>query len=262
MAQTRVIPCLLVTKRRLVKTVRFGHPTYIGDPVNAVKIFNDKEVDEIIILDIAAPRANGEPDYDFVRQMAEECFMPLCYGGGIRSVEQARRLIQLGVEKIALNTQAIENPALVRELAETFGSQSIVVSIDVKQGLFGKYRVMTRAGRKASRLPPVAVAEQMAQMGAGELVVNSIDRDGTMLGYDLPLIRSIASAVDIPVIALGGAGSVEHLAAAVRTGGASAVAAGSLFVFQGKHRAVLITYPSQDVLQQVWGPSSEGAIHV
>lgn len=244
MLRTRVIPCLLLKNKGLVKTAKFRQPKYVGDPINAIKIFNEKEVDELIFLDTTATIENRRPPIKLISQIATECFMPFCYGGGIRSVEDIAELFTLGVEKVAINSQAVENPALIKQAAELFGSQSIVVSIDVKKNWFGKYRVWTHGGSKASKLDPVDFAVQMQDMGAGELFLNSIDRDGTMAGYDIDLIKQVSEAVRIPVIACGGAGSLDDFADAIKKGGASAVSAGSMFVFQGSNRAVLITYPS------------------
>lgn len=250
MLKTRVIPCLLLKNEGLVKTVQFKHPKYVGDPINAVKIFNEKEVDELVFLDTTATIENRKPPIKLISEIATECFMPFCYGGGIRTIEDIAELFKLGVEKVSLNSSAVENPSLISRAADMFGNQSIVVSIDVKKNLFGKYRVFTHGGKRASKHDPVEFAVRMQEAGAGELFLNSIDRDGTMQGYDLDLIRRVSAAVSIPVIACGGAGSLDDFAAAVKQGGASAVSAGSLFVFQGKNRAVLITYPSTKVLEQ------------
>jgi cyclase len=250
MLKTRVIPCLLLKNEGLVKTVRFKQPKYVGDPINAVKIFNEKEVDELVFLDITATIENRKPPIKLISEIATECFMPFCYGGGIRSLEDVAELIKLGVEKVAINTHAVENPSLISRVAERFGNQSVVVSIDVKKNLFGKYRVYTHGGRRASKHDPVEFAVRMQELGAGELFLNSIDRDGTMEGYDVDLIKRVSEAVSIPVIACGGAGSLDDFTEAVKRGGASAVSAGSLFVFQNKNRAVLITYPSTKELER------------
>lgn len=241
---------MLLKNEGLVKTVRFKNPKYVGDPLNAVKIFNEKEVDELIFLDISATTENRKPPVKLISQIATECFMPFCYGGGVRSVEDIAELFKLGVEKVAINTQAVENPSLIKRASDLFGSQSIVVSIDVKKNLFGKYRVFTHGGKRDSKLDPVEFAVQMQETGAGELLVNSIDRDGTMVGYDLTLIKKVSEAVTVPVIACGGAGNLDDLADAVKKGGASAVSAGSMFVFQGQYRAVLITYPPINELER------------
>lgn len=251
MRQTRVIPCLLLKNQGLVKTIKFKNPKYVGDPINAVKIFNEKEVDELIFLDTTATIENRKPTFNLLTQIASECFMPFGYGGGIRTLEHIKEILSLGVEKVAINSYAVENPAFIRSAAEYFGSQSIVVSIDVKKNLFGKYEVYTHSGRKAAKLNPVEFAVQMEKTGAGELFLSSIDRDGTMKGYDIELIKKVTKAVSIPVIVCGGAGRIEDFGDAVQKGGASAVAAGSLFVFIGPHRAVLINFPSSEELQKV-----------
>ncbi len=243
MLSTRVIPCLLLRSRGLVKTRRFKDPKYLGDPINIVRIFNDKEVDELALLDITATAEGRGPVFDLLGDITSECFIPLCYGGGVRSIEDMRRLFTLGVEKVAINTRAVEEPSLIRRAADTFGSQSVVVSIDARKKLFGGYEVMTHAGTRGAGLDPVAFARTVEQQGAGEILLTAIDRDGTMDGYDLQLVRAVSSVVAVPVVACGGAGGVPDLVAAVRDGGASAAGAGSMFVFKGPHRAVLISYP-------------------
>jgi cyclase len=252
MLRVRVIPCLLLRNGGLVKTVKFSEPRYVGDPINAVKIFNEKEVDELVFLDISATAAGREPNFDLVRDIASEAFMPFSYGGGISSVDQVRRLVGLGVEKVVLNSAAVARPDFIREAASLAGSSSVVVSIDAKRSLLGRYETVTRNATKRSGLDPVDWARQAADLGAGEIFINAVDRDGTMQGYDLQLVRRIAEAVSIPVIACGGAGNLAHLREAVDEGGASAVAAGSFFVFHGKHRAVLITYPEYRELEQLF----------
>ncbi|HEY6213190.1 MAG TPA: AglZ/HisF2 family acetamidino modification protein [Vicinamibacterales bacterium] len=251
MLTTRVIPFLLLKGAGLYKTVRFAAPTYLGDPVNIVRIFNEKEVDEVFVADIGATPARRGPNLAVLRDLASECFMPLGYGGGVKSLRDAEQLYQLGIEKVAVNTAAVENPALVSEIAAAVGSQSVVVSIDVKRTFFGRYDVVTRCGTVSTGRTPADFAREMEQRGAGEIVLTSIDRDGTMQGYDLELIRSVTSVVGVPVIASGGAGSVRHFVEAVRDAGASAVAAGSLFVFQGPRRAVLINVPDLGPLADV-----------
>lgn len=240
----RVIPCLLVQSGRLVKTQRFSAPRYVGDVVNALRIFNEKEVDEIVVLDIDAARSRRAPNLEYVAELAGECFMPFGYGGGIATLDQARAIIKAGAEKVILNTAAFENPELIAQIAGEVGSQSVVVSLDVRRNWLGKNRVYTRAGSRRTALAPVEAAQMIVSQGAGELLVHSIDRDGLMGGYDIELIASIASRVAVPVVAIGGAGSVADLAAAVQMGGAAAAAAGSMFVFHGPHRAVLINYPA------------------
>lgn len=245
MLTTRVIPCLLMDGKGLIKTVQFKSPKYIGDPINAVKIFNDKFVDEIIFLDISATRMGQKPNFDLIEQIATECFIPFCYGGGIACKNDAIKLFKLGVEKVSINSAAIKNPDLIVELSEHFGRQSIVVAMDVKKYLTLGYRVVIQNGTARTKMNPIDYARKAEELGAGELLINSVDGDGKMQGYDLNLLKEITAAVSIPVIACGGAGNIEHMAAAVRIAQVSAVAAGSLFVFKGKHRAVLINYPSQ-----------------
>ena len=248
-----MIPVLLLKNMGLYKSLKFKDLKYVGDPINALKIFNEKEVDEMVFLDIAATVANREPNYQMLADIASECFMPLCYGGGIKTVEQIEKILYTGVEKVSLNSTAFENPSVVKEAAQRFGSSTIVISIDVKSVFLAGHKVFTKSGTFNTKKDPVDYAKQMEELGAGELLINSIDADGTMKGYDLEMIQKVSSAVDIPVIACGGAGSVQHMYDAVNTAGASAVAAGSFFVFQGKHRAVLITYPNKnefDLLQE------------
>ncbi len=252
MVQTRVIPCLLLRNMGLVKTQKFKDPVYVGDPINAVRIFNDKEVDELVFLDITATVEGKRPPFDLLAKVAGQCFMPLCYGGGVRSLEDMAQLYSIGIEKVALNTQAVKDASLVRAAADRFGSQSVMVSIDVKKTLFGKYEVVVESGRKRTGLDPVRLAAELQAHGAGELLLNSVDRDGMMEGYDLELIRRVTAAVGIPVVACGGAGKLADLSSAVTAGGASAAAAGSLFVFQMPHRAVLINYPSQRDLESLF----------
>lgn len=250
MIRPRVIPALLLKGQGLVKTVKFKDPKYLGDPINIVRIFNDKEVDELVFLDITATNEKRRPPFEMLGKITSECFMPLGFGGGIRSLEDVKTLLGLGIEKVILNTAAVEIPGLVTEVADYAGSQAVVISMDVKRSLLGKYEVFTHSGTKGSGLDPVRHAQEMEKRGAGELFVNAIDRDGMMQGYDLDLVRRVAEAVSIPVIACGGAGNIQHLAEAIRAG-ASAAAAGSMFVFQGPLRGVLISYPSQEELRRV-----------
>jgi len=250
MLATRVIPCLLLRNGALVKTIRFRNASYVGDPVNTVRIYNEKEVDELVVLDISATPANKRPQFNLIEEIASECFMPFTYGGGIRNVEDAKTLFSLGVEKLIINTCAVENPKLVSDLAERFGNQSVVVSIDVKKKMFGGYEVYTHGGRTRTGLAPERYAEQITKCGAGELLVTAINNDGVMQGYDLELVKRVTGAIDVPVIASGGAGSLEHFRQAVEIGGASAVAAGSMVVYQGPHRAVLINFPTPQELTQ------------
>jgi cyclase len=236
MTRPRIIPCLLMQHGRLVKTVEFRRPTYVGDPINAIRVFNDKGADELVLLDIAATPEEREPDFELLEKVATECFMPLCYGGGVTSVEQMRRLLGLGIEKVAINTSAVERPRLVGEAAEEFGSQSVVVSIDVRRSRRGAAQVVTRGARKRTGLDPLQFAQEAERLGAGELLLTSVDRDGTMRGYDLELIRRVTAAVGIPVVACGGAATRQDLVSALDEGGAAGAAAGSMFVFTGRHR--------------------------
>lgn len=249
MVLPRAIPVLLLQGLGLVKTVKFKKPVYLGDPRNVVRIFNEREVDELVLLDIEATPKGHPPQFELIQEIVSEAFMPVGYGGGIRSLDDAKRILHSGVEKIVINTHAITHPEFIEEAAAQFGSQSIVVCIDVRKGLFGKYDVMVRGGRSSAKIEPVAAAIRAQEMGAGEIIINSIDRDGTMSGYDLELIALVTRAVSIPVIACGGAATVQDFRRAVHEAGASAVAAGSMFVFQGPHRAVLINYPEQAALR-------------
>lgn len=252
MLYPRIIPCLLVHNRGLVKTVKFKDPKYVGDPINAVKIFNEKEVDELIVVDIDASAQNNEPDYKMIENLAAECRMPFCYGGGIKTVEQALRIFNLGVEKIAISSVAVANPAIVSDIAERVGNQSVVVVMDVhKRSLSGKYEIMTYNGTKNTGLNPVEFAKEMEKRGAGEIVLNSIDLDGSMKGYDLNLIQKIRDAIHIPMTVLGGAGSLEDIGTVIKQHGIIGAAAGSLFVFKGKYRAVLISYPGKTEKEQI-----------
>ncbi|MFX1318907.1 MAG: AglZ/HisF2 family acetamidino modification protein [Promethearchaeota archaeon] len=249
MLHTRVIPILLLREQGLVKTIKFQNPTYVGDPINAVRIFNDKEVDELVFLDITATIENRAPKFDLIHDIATECFMPFGYGGGIHDIETASQILTLGSEKVIFNSAALDLD-LINEAAEAFGSQSVVVSIDAKQAKRGKYEMYTRSGTFNTKKDPVQFAQEVEAAGAGELILNSIDRDGTMQGYDLDLLKAVTEVVNIPVVAAGGAGNLQHFQDAVTKGGASAVAAGSMFVFHGPLRAVLINYPTQEELKQ------------
>jgi cyclase len=246
MLRPRIIPCLLVKNGGLVKTVRFGSPKYVGDPINAVRIFNEKEVDELVVLDIDATAQKREPDYSLIKNLAAECRMPLCYGGGVKTVEQIQTIVSLGVEKVAISSAAIDESSLVCKAAERVGSQSIVVVMDVKEAaLDGGYELQTNNGSKGTGLDPAAFARKIERLGAGEVVVNSIDRDGVMKGYDLGLITRVREAINLPLTVLGGAGSLKDIADLIRSFGIIGAAAGSLFVFKGVYRAVLISYPSR-----------------
>lgn len=245
MLRPRITPCLLVHKGGLVKTIVFKTPKYVGDPINAVKIFNEKEADELIVLDIDATVNNAEPDYRMIANLAAECRMPLCYGGGIKSPAQAKRIISLGVEKVAISSAAVEHPELITQIADEIGRQSVVVVLDIKKRLFSKdYDVFTKNGRNNTKRNVFDLAAEVEKFGAGELVINSIDLDGAMNGYDLALAEKIRQAVNIPITILGGAGSLDDIEVLIRTCGVIGASAGSLFVFKGVYKAVLINYPT------------------
>lgn len=250
MRNSRIIPCLLWRGRGLYKSRRFANHVYVGDPVNVVRIFNEKAVDELILLDIEATKKNYAPREAEIEEIVSEAFVPICYGGGIRRAEEVTTLMRIGIEKVALNTSALFDPMIIRKVADLVGSSSTIVSIDVKKPILGGVpRLWSHAGARLPKIDPVVAAVRAQEMGAGEILLQSVDRDGTMCGYDLELIRRVTSAIDIPVVACGGAGSVADLASAIQIGGASAAAAGSMFVFQGPHRAVLITFPDEQVLR-------------
>lgn len=251
MLRTRAMPCLLVEDGRLVKTVKFKKPNYVGDPVNAIKIYNEKEVDELIVVDISATVENRKPDFQLLHEIVNECFMPLCYGGGIRSLDDIKKIFSIGIEKVAINSYAAENETFITKAANLFGSQSIVASIDAKKLILGGYRVYTNSGSKDTGFDVVSYAKRMETLGAGEILINSIDRDGTWAGYDLKLVQQVSESVSIPVIACGGAGSIEHFGEVVKKAGASAVAAGSMAVYQGKDLGVLIKFPIEHELRSV-----------
>ncbi len=251
MLKHRIIPCLLLRNGGLVKTQKFANPKYVGDPINAIHIFNEKEVDELMVLDITASKDGREPNYALIEQFAGECFMPLAYGGGIRTVEQARQLFTLGVEKVCLQTAVLEDLSLLTKLADQFGSQSILISVDVEKNLLGRRKLYAAAQGKPLSQDWCHYIVQAVRAGAGEVVLNAVERDGMMQGMDLELIRMAAGEVSVPLIALGGAGHLADIKAAVEAG-ASAVAAGSMFVFHGKHRAVLISYPKRKELEEMF----------
>jgi len=244
MLKPRITPCLLVRNGGLVKTVRFQDGKYVGDPMNAVKIFNEKESDELIVLDIDATAEGREPDFKLAAQLAMECRMPLCFGGGIKRVDQAKRIVGLGIEKVAISSAAIENPQLISQIAQEIGCQSVVVVLDVKKRSRGtEYEVWINNAKKNTGRSPVELAQQAETLGAGEIVVNSIDDDGQMKGYDLTLARQVRQAINLPMTMLGGAGSLENITQLISACGVIGAAAGSLFVFKGIYRAVLINYP-------------------
>jgi cyclase len=246
MLRSRIIPCLLVKNNGLVKTMRFADPKYVGDPINAVKIFNEKEVDELIVLDIDASVQHKEPDYLMIKNLAAECRMPLCYGGGVKTVEQVEKIISMGVEKVALSSAVVDDPELVARIAEVVGSQSVVVVMDVKKRKSdGNYEIWTHNGGKPTGKNPARFAREIEDLGAGEVVINSIDNDGIMKGYDIALVSAVREATTLPITALGGAGSLEDIGKLISMFGIIGAAAGSLFVFKGIYRAVLINYPSR-----------------
>ena len=250
MYRNRIIPCLLLQDEGLVKTIEFKHPTYIGDPLNAIRIFNEKEVDELVFLDIQASVQKREPNYEYLSKIADQCFMPLCYGGGITNIEQMQKIFALGFEKISINASAYSNPNLLRQAADRFGSQSIVAAMDVTEDKSGKYTVKILNGKKGIKCDPVKYALELESYGAGELLISNISRDGKMKGYDLNLIQCIADQVGIPVIACGGAGKLKDCADVIHAG-ASAAAAGSLFVYWGRLKGILINYPDENEIKGI-----------
>lgn len=243
--RSRIIPVLLLKEKGLYKTRKFTNAVYVGDPINTVRIFNDKAVDELVFLDIGVARKGGAPDLQLLRDIASECFMPLSYGGGVASAEMVRELTAIGIEKVVINSAAYTSPALVPELARSFGSSTLVGSIDVRQNWRGKEQVCIHGGEETIPFGPVEWAKELERRGIGEIMINSISRDGEMTGYDVDLVRRVAQAVSVPVIACGGAAGIEDIRAVIRDAGAAAAAAGALFVFNGRHRAVLITYPQE-----------------
>ncbi len=243
MYRNRIIPCLLLQKNVLVKTAKFQNPRYIGDPLNAVKIFNDKGADELLFIDIDASKKKKNMNFEILSKIASQSFMPLSYGGGIHNIDDMKKIFSIGFEKISLNYSVLQDSSIVTKAAETFGSQSVVVSIDVKKDIFGKYYVYNHVMKKITPFNPKEYATKVQNLGAGEILLNSVDNDGMMKGYDLDLIRVVSSSLNIPLISLGGAGTSEDLKQAIEAG-ASAAAAGSLFVFYGPNRAVLINYKS------------------
>lgn len=244
MLRPRIIPCLLIRNKGLVKTVGFGDSRYVGDPINAIRIFNEKRVDELIVLDIDATAQGKEPDFRLIENFAAESSMPLCYGGGIRNADQAKLIISLGVEKVAISSAAIDDPSLISRVAEAVGSQSAVAVLDVKAGRWGKYEVWTKNGTRNTKRSPKDVALELEQAGVGEIVLNSIDNDGRMKGYDLKMVEPVREALKVPLTVLGGAGSINDIQELITKFGVIGAAAGSLFVFKGVYRAVLINYPS------------------
>ena len=246
----RIIPSLLLRGESLVKTVRFGKFRYVGDPANTCRIFNELEVDELVFLDILASREKREPNYALLRDISSECFMPLSYGGGITSVEIAEKVLKIGFEKVIVNTAALRNPALIAELGKKIGRQSLIVAIDVRKGWLGQERCRGLSGRWNSGLQPVTWAQKAQSEGAGEILLTSVDREGTWQGFDLELVTKVVDAVSIPVIARGGAGSIEDVSEVIKTAGASAAALGSMVVFQKKDMGVLVNFPETEQLRK------------
>jgi imidazole glycerol-phosphate synthase subunit HisF len=251
MLQLRIIPVLLLKDGGLSKSVKFKNFTYIGDPINAVRIFNEKEVDEIVLLDIDASKQNREPNFELIAEIGSEAFVPFAYGGGITKLSQVKRIMYAGAEKVILNTSFINNPSFISEVSEHIGSSSTVVSIDIKKDFWGKYHGFSHLTSKNFTDHPVALAQKAEKLGAGELFINSVDLDGTMSGYDLTIMKEISDNVSIPVVACGGAGKIEHFKDIVSKVNVDAVAAGSMFVFHGKHKAVLINYPNKEEINSI-----------
>lgn len=251
MLETRVIPCLLLHDRGLVKTINFKHPNYIGDPINTVRIFNDKEVDEVAIFDIGATTQNKEPDFELLKEIASEAFMPLLYGGGIKTIDQMHKIFNIGYEKICISSLLFENPELVKKAVSIFGAQSVVGCIDVKNNFFSGKKVLTHNGKTSIKKTLDEVINHVMDLEIGELIVNSVTKDGTFQGYDYDLIKYVSEKLTIPVIPVGGASSLSDFSTAVKNG-ASAVAAGSLFVYNGIHKAVLISYPQRSELEKLF----------
>ena len=245
MLRPRIIPSLLVHQKGLVKTVRFKDSKYVGDPINAVRIFNEKEVDELSVFDIDATVLGNEPDYILIEKLANQSRMPICYGGGVKTVEQAQKIFSLGIEKIALSSAVIHNPILISEIAERVGSQSVIVVLDVKKKIFGGYEIYTHNGKKNTGIDPIKFAQKAQNLGAGEIIINSIDNDGMMKGFDMKIVDKIRQVVTIPITILGGAGSLNDVKKVIQEYGIIGVSAGSLFVFKGVLKAVLINYPSK-----------------
>jgi len=252
--QTRVIPVLLLKNDGLYKGVKFKNHKYIGDPINTVKIFNDKEINELVLLDIEASRYRKPINFELLQEIATEAFMPLSYGGGINNLEDAKKIFSIGFEKIVLNTQAIINPKFISQLVSYFGSQSIIVSLDAKKNFWGKYKLYIKSASSKTDYNPIDFAKEMQEMGVGEILLNSIDRDGVMEGYDLDIINKVSQSISIPLIASGGAGELDDMKKA-KDAGASAIGAGNMFVYNGVHKAVLISYPKYETLCELFEES-------
>lgn len=249
MLRTRIIPCLQLIDESLVKTVKFDDHGYIGDPINTVRIFNELEVDELCFLDIRATVQNREPNYKILSEIADECFMPLSYGGGIKDVKMALKILNIGFEKVVLNSAAAKNHELISKIANEVGSQSVIVSIDVKKNWLGKYSIYTNDGTKKINLDPVDYAKFVEGKGAGEILLTSMNKEGTWEGFDMVITKKVSEVINIPLIAQGGAGSVDHIAEVVKKGGASAVGIGSMVVYQQKGMGVLVNFPDKSKLE-------------
>ena len=247
----RVIPTLLLKNNGLVKTIKFKNEKYIGDPINAVKIFNEKEVDEIIFLDINASKIEQQPNFDMLERISSECFMPLAYGGGIKTIEQVKKILRIGVEKVIINSAAINNFNFIKDIINVVGSQSVIISIDIKKSIFGKYKVFSYLLNKNIKIELMELLEIVNQVGVGEVFINSVDRDGMMNGYDIELLKLVSSSINMPLVACGGASNFNHLKDGLKLGGANAVSAGSMFVYHGKHNAVLINYLNKEELDKI-----------
>lgn len=258
MLRPRIIPSLLLHDKGLVKTVNFKSPKYVGDPINAVRIFNEKEVDELAFFDIDATVLNKEPDYILIEKLANQSRMPLCYGGGVKTVEQAQKIFGLGIEKIALSSAVFQNPHLVTQIADRVGSQSVIVVLDIKKKLLGGYEIYTHNGKKSTGINPFKFAKELEHLGVGEIIINSIDQDGVMKGFDMNLIDKIAEMVSIPLTVLGGAGSLADIEKVIEKHGVIGVASGSLFVFKGPYKAVLINYPTQIEKNKIFKINNSG----
>jgi cyclase len=252
MLRPRIIPSLLIQNNGLVKTINFKNPKYVGDPINAVKIFNEKAVDELAIFDIDATVLGKEPNYNLIERLASQSMMPLCYGGGVKSIEQAKKIFSLGIEKIALSSAIIQNPNLITQISDCVGAQSVIVVLDIKKKLLGGYEIYTHNGKKATGIDPLKFIETAQKLGAGEIIINSIDRDGMMKGYDLDLIAKVREKISLPMTVLGGAGSLFDIQQVIDKHGVIGVAAGSLFVFKGPYKAVLINYPTQQEKNKIF----------
>ena len=251
MLRTRIIPALLLRNDSLVKTVQFKNPGYIGDPINTVRIFNELEVDELVFLDIEATINNRKPNLKILSEIADECFMPLAYGGGLNDFETVKSIFSIGFEKVILNTITHYDPSFITRVAEHYGNQAVIVSIDVKKNFLGKYEVWSHCGRNNTKKNPVNWAQEVEKYGAGEILLTNIDREGTWSGFDTELIKKVTDAVSIPVIAHGGAGNITHIAQAVKLGGANAVALGSMVVYQQKGMGVLVNFPDKIELEKI-----------